>query len=150
MRLDQSSSFDSYRSTNKLSDYSDKQPFCIEQIQHDDKLVQFCTGFSSFWFVIFSYLTLLWTMHLNYWGSKDGVRKRQRLRRIDGKNQLFLVLLKLNLDLKHKDLALRFGISVTQVSRHITTWICFMYKKLKEIEWIPSVAQVFGTQSVEF
>ena len=88
--------------------------------------------------------------HLNYWGSKDGVRKRQRLRRIDGKNQLFLVLLKLNLDLKHKDLALCFGISVTQVSRHITTWICFMYKKLKEIEWIPSVAQIFGTQSIEF
>ena len=35
---------------NKLSDLknSDKQPFCIEQLQHDDKLVQFYTRFSSF------------------------------------------------------------------------------------------------------
>ena len=34
---------------NKLSDLknSDKQPFCIEQIQHDNKLVQFFTGLGS-------------------------------------------------------------------------------------------------------
>ena len=73
---------------------------------------------------------------------------------IDVKNQLFLVLVKLKLNLKHKDLAFRFGISVTQVSRYITTWICFLHKELKEIEWISSVAQVFaqvfGTQPMEF
>ena len=38
--------------------------------------------------------------HLNFWGSKDGARKRCKLRKIDGKNQLFLVLLKLKLNLK--------------------------------------------------
>ena len=75
--------------------------------------------------------------HLNYWGSKEGVRKRRRLRKTDSKNQLFLVLVKLRLNLRHRDLAFRFGFSVCQVSRYITTWICFLYKELQDIEWIP-------------
>ena len=133
-----------------LSD-STKLPFCIEQIQHDDKLVQFYTGFSSFrLFLAFFELLGPAVDHLNFWGSKDGARKRCKLRKIDGRNQLFLVLLKLKLNLKHKDLAFRFCVSVTQISRCITTWICFLYKELKEIDWIPSVDQVFGTQPIEF
>ena len=144
---------------NKLSDLknSDKQPFCIEQLQHDDKLVQFYTGFSSFGiFLAYFQLPGPAVDHLNYWGSNDSVRKCHRLRKlkIDVKNQLFLVLVKFKLNLKHKDLAFRFGISVTQVSRYITTWICLLHKELKEIEWISSVAlvfaQVFGTQPMEF
>ena len=92
----------------RLSD-STKLPFCIEQIQHDDKLVQFYTGFSSFrLFLAFFELLGPAVDHLNFWGSKDGARKRCKLRKIDGKNQLFLVLLKLKLNLKHKDLAFRF------------------------------------------
>ena len=46
---------------NKLSDLknSDKQPFrCIEQLQHDDKLVQFYIGFSSFNWYVFSIFQL--------------------------------------------------------------------------------------------
>ena len=134
----------------RLSD-STKLPFCIEQIQHDDKLVQFYTGFSSFrLFLAFFELLGPAVDHLNFWGSKDGARKRCKLRKIDGKKQLFLVLLKLKLNLKHKDLAFRFCVSVTHISRCITTWICFLYKELKEIDWIPSVDQVFGTQPIEF
>ena len=47
----------------RLSD-STKLPFCIEQIQHDDKLVQFYTGFSSFrlFLAFFELLGLLWTI----------------------------------------------------------------------------------------
>ena len=72
---------------NKLSDLknSDKQPFCIEQLQHDDKLVQFYIGFSS---GMFFQLLGPAVDHLNYWGSKDGVRKRHRLRKKDLKNFL--------------------------------------------------------------
>ena len=47
----------------RLSD-STKLPFCIEQIQHDDKLVQFYTGFSTFrlFLAFFELLALLWTI----------------------------------------------------------------------------------------
>ena len=46
--------------------------------------------------------------------------------------------------MKLKDLAFRFGISTSTVSRYITTWICFLYHHLKEINWTP-VEQVQGT-----
>ena len=56
----------------RLSD-STKLPFCIEQIQHDDKLVQFYTGFSSFrLFLAFFELLGPAVDHLYFWGSKDG------------------------------------------------------------------------------
>jgi len=113
--------------------------------------VQFYTGFTSFaLFLAFFELLGPAVHHLNYWGSKEGVRKRRRLRKIDPKNQLFLVLVKLRLNLRHRDLAFRFGLSITQVSRYITTWICFLYRELRDIQWIPSIAQVFGTQPADF
>ena len=96
---------------------NDKQFFRIECLQHDDKLVHFYTGFTSFaLFLAFFELLGPTVDHLNYWGSKEGVRKRHRLRKIDSKNQLFLLLVKLRLNLRHRDLAFRFGLSVSQVS----------------------------------
>ena len=70
--------------------------------------------------------------------------------KLDPKNQLFLVLVKLKLNLKLKDLAYRFGISPSQTSRYITTWICFLYHQLKEIDWMPTVSQVLGTLPTAF
>ena len=108
-------------SEKKMDSKKDKQFFRIQ-----DKLVQFYTGFTSFaLFLAFFELLGPAVHHLNYWGSKKGVRKRRRLRKIDPKNQLFLVLVKLHLNLRHRDLAFRFGLSITQVSRYITT--CFFF-----------------------
>ena len=60
-------------------------------------------------------------------------------------NQLFLTLIKLRLNLRLEDLAFRLGMSTSQTSRYITTWICFLYHHLKELNWIPTVRQVAGT-----
>ena len=49
---------------------------------------------------------------------------------------------KLQLDLKVVDIAFRFNISTALVSRYFTTWICFLYHHLKEIDWMPSVKQL--------
>ena len=87
--------------------------------------------------------------HLNHWGSNDGVRTRHRSRKLDAQNQLFLTLVKLKLNLKLTDLAFRFGLSKSQISRYLTTWICFLYH-LKEISWIPTVCQVSGTLPTAF
>ena len=66
-------------------------------------------------------------------------------------NQLFLTLVKLRLNLMLKDLSFRFErLSVTQISRYLTTWICFLYHHLKEIDWMPSVEQVMGTMPTGF
>ena len=57
-------------------------------------------------------------------------------------NQLFLTLVKLRLSLRNKDLAFRFGICESLVSRYITTWISYLYHHLKEVSWVPEVEQV--------
>ena len=121
--------------------------FRVEDIQHSDKLVRFYTGFVSF-MVFLAFFEFLGPVveHLNYWGSKEGVRQRHRPRKLDAKNQLFLItLVKLKLNLKLTDLAFRFGLSTSQTSRYLTTWICFLYNHLKEIDWMPAVNQVAGT-----
>lgn len=60
-------------------------------------------------------------------------------------NQLFLTLIKLRLDLREKDLAIRFGISTALVSKYFITWVCFLYCHLNEIQWMPDEAQVKST-----
>lgn len=58
---------------------------------------------------------------------------------------MFLTLIKLKLNLKERDLAYRFGIAISVVSKYFITWVCFLYHHLSEIEWMPDVEQVKGT-----
>lgn len=123
--------------------------FTIEEIRGNDKLICFYTGFSSYK-ILLSFFQFLGpaVYELNYWGSKTSVhepRKRKRLRKISPLNQFFMTLVKLRLNLKILDLAFRFGVSAASASRYITTWICFMYQHLKEVDWMPSIEQVAGT-----
>ena len=90
-------------------------------------------------------LDLLFTMQLHYWGSREGDYQRKYNRKLDLKNQLFLILVKLRLNLKLEDLLFRFGLSVSLVSRYITTWICFLHHVFMKVDWMPSVEQVKAT-----
>ena len=104
--------------------------FRIEDIQHDDKLVRFYTCFVSY-MVFLAFFEFLGPAaeRLQYWGTKESSsRQRMRSRKLGPKNELFLTLVKLKLNLPHADLAFQFGISVTKVSCYDTTWICFMYQ----------------------
>ena len=56
-----------------------------------------------------------------------------------------MTLIKLRLNLRIFDLAFRFGVSPSSASRYITTWICYTYHHLTELDWMPSVEQVMGT-----
>jgi len=56
-----------------------------------------------------------------------------------------LTLVKQRLNLKLKDLSVRFGVSMPQASRYFATWICFLYHHFNEINWLPSVQQVWAT-----
>lgn len=93
---------------------SSSQLFRIEQIQENDQLVRFYTGFVSY-FIFITFFEFLGPAvnNLNYWGTKqkDGSRQRHRYHKLDPKNQFFLTLVKLRLNLKVRDLAFRFGIS---------------------------------------
>ena len=120
--------------------------FGIDQIKHDDCMVSFYTGFPSFaiFLAFFQFLGPV-VDKLQYWGGKQSAKKRQRAKKLTPMDQLFMTLVKLRLDLKVVDIAFRFNISTALVSRYFTTWICFLYHHLKEIDWMPSVKQVEGT-----
>ena len=125
--------------------------FRIEDIQDDDRMILFYTGFVSYtvFSAFFEFLGPA-VNSLNYWGSKERVSGQRRSKKINPENQLFLVLIKLRLNLKLKDLAFRFGLCSSAVSRYITTWICFLYRHMKEIDWMPAVNQVMGTLPTVF
>ena len=127
--------------------------FRIVQIKHDDRLISFYTGFIAYR-IFWAFFTFLGPVvhKLNYWGSKkhQGSQVRERHRKLDAENQLFMLLVKLRLNLKTRDLAFRFGLSPSQVSRYLTTWICFLYHHVKELEWMPSIEQVAGTLPCSF
>ena len=36
------------------------------------------------------------------------------------------------------------------MSKYITTWVCFLYKHLQEINWTPTIDQVSGTLPIAF
>ena len=120
--------------------------FMIVDIQDNDHLVRFYTGFGSYVILMAFFEFLGPVVHeLNYWGAKQQPRQRHHSRKLDPKNQFFFTLVRLKLNLKVEDLAFRFGISTSSVSRYLTTWVCFLYHHLRELDWAPSVEQVMGT-----
>jgi len=120
--------------------------FTVEQIRDDDRLFSFYTGFKSY-VVFLAFFQFLGPAvnKLNYWGTSTKPRQRKCITKLSPMDQLVMTLMKLRLNLKVLDLSFRFGVSPTSVSRYITTWICFLYHHLKEVDWMPSVQQVCGT-----
>ena len=133
--------------TNKLQVAMDQRGmFSIEQIAGNDKLIKLYTGFSSYDILLhfFDFLGSAVTK-LNYWGEKGEEDRSRHLKKTDPLNQIFMTLMKLKLNPRSLDLAVRFGISESLVSRYVTTWICFLYQHLKEVEWMPTTEQVAST-----
>ena len=127
-----------------------KAVFRVEHIAHNDSLITLYTGFPSYE-VFISFFEFLGPAvhHLHYHGSKS-MGKRHRKTKLDPLNQFFLMLVKLKLDLNMCDMAFRFGVSSTSVSRYVITWICFLYHQLNELVWYPSTEQVKGTMPMVF
>ena len=79
--------------------------------------------------------------HLKYCESKSkasSVETRGTSRALTPLNEFFLVLCRLRCGLMEADLAFRFQISQSTVSRIIITWINFLYAKFKDISLWPS------------
>ncbi|XP_065900149.1 uncharacterized protein [Dysidea avara] len=114
-------------------------PFRIEQIQDNNKLINFYTGFSTF-------LELSTCYH--FLGAAKAVLSYDPSRVIEdaatscGKghghilspiNEFFLTLCRLRQGFPEQDLAVRFQISQPSVSRILVTLINFLYVKFKEV-----------------
>ena len=80
---------------------------------------------------------------LKYWHSdiKDNLNasgeiKKNRTRRFNAKEELFLTLLKLRRGFAHQTIAYMYGVSVSLISSIFITWIQFIYLHLKEIKFL--------------
>ena len=135
--------------------------FCYDVIKEDDNLVRFYTGLpdSAAFGELFSFVEDS-LEDLVYWsGSKTSRRestsragrgKRNPTQTLSCHDELLMTLIKLQLDPPYLDLAQGFKISVSTVSRIVTTWILLLDKKLRAVNWWSSREQVDATMPEQF
>ena len=115
-------------------------------MQNDNNAIHFYTGFENHEMLLICYEFLGPSVScLKYWGSKaitSTVEPRGAPCALSPLNEFILVLCRLRCGLLEEDLAFRFGISQSTVSRIFTTWINFSYCKFKEIHIWPSREQI--------
>lgn len=121
-----------------------KSVFCLENIKEKDELVKFYTGFPDFDTLHTTYTVILESdaKVMRQWEGKKSKTdysemKQGRACKLPVIEQFFLTLVRLRLGLFELDLANRFGISQSTVSRIIATWINLMYHSFKAIERFP-------------
>ena len=134
----------------------EKQLFRVENISNDNSKVKYYTRFSTFSALMVCYNVLGPSVNkLNYWSSGTSELKsnKGRKRLLSSLNELFLLLVRLLLGLFEQDLAYRFCVSQSTVSRIIITWIDFLYLQFKQIPiWAPrslvysNMPEVFKTK----
>ena len=96
--------------------------FRLEDIMDDDAMVRFYTGFPSYE-IFLAVLDFLGPAvnKLQYWSTaRSTTWKGKRNWKLNPRNQFFLTLVRLRLNVRVKDLSVRFGISVGLVSMYIT------------------------------
>ena len=130
------------QSEQTCTDMKNKQKFRLESISDDNEKVRFYTGFASLAALMTCFHFLGPSVKkLNYWGStcETGVKSNKGRRRIlCPLDEFFLVLVRLRLGLFEQDIAYRFDISQSTVSRIVMTWINLLYHQLKQIPlWPP-------------
>ena len=112
----------------------EKQHFHLSSTAHDDSAVRFYTGFEtlSALMVCFNFLGPA-VNKLNYWASSStcvratSKSNKGRKRILSLLEEFFLVLVCLRLGPLEQDIANRFGISQSTVSRILITWINLLY-----------------------
>ena len=115
--------------------------FSLKSIANDDVKVLFYTGFPSYQHlkICFDFLGPA-TEQLMYRDSRRVFdhSNKGRPRSLPPMEELFLTLVRLRLGLLEQDIAYRFGVSQSTVSRIFTTWINFLFLEFKQIPlWPP-------------
>ena len=110
----------------------DKQKFCLTNICSDDSKVAFYTGFpsQSSLQACYNFLGPAVSKLSHIPTAEETTRKCGRPRSLLPEDEFFLILVRIRLGLMEQDLADRFGVSQSTVSRITTTWINFLYLRL--------------------
>ncbi|XP_065919410.1 uncharacterized protein [Dysidea avara] len=124
---------------------SEKQLFRLENIKNNDELVKLYTGIPDYATLIIFYEEILKgdAEVIRIWkgkNSKDDFDeiKCGRSQKLPLLEQLFMTIVRLRMAFPELDLANRFGVSQSTVSRITMTWINLLYHNFKAIERFPS------------
>ena len=117
--------------------------FNIDNIKSNSKLLRFYTGFPNYevFSLVLSFLGRDAASKLVYSNTEQNdAQKREKAgprRTLSVEEEFFLVLCRYKVGLLEEDLAARFRISQSLVSRIIVTWTKFMYYRFKELDIFP-------------
>ena len=118
--------------------------FRFENIKDDDEMVKFYTGIPDQVTLMAFYEEILEddAKSMRLWTGKNSKNictdsKTGRHSKLPLIEQFFMTLVRLRLGLLEQDLANRFGMSVSSVSRITATWINLMFHSFKAIERFP-------------
>ena len=116
---------------SKLKEKMEIERFGVARFSHDNSMIQFYTGFMSvsMFYAFFNYIKPAAScMTSYYYKAADAVNVNiGRQRNMLVIDELFLFLCRLKCGLMEQDLAVRFNIHISTVSRKIITWANFMY-----------------------
>ena len=141
------------KSVPKLECMVKNLKFSLSNVSKDDSKLCFYTGFLNYAALKACYYFLGSAVNsLMYGSSKDegSTKKRCRRRSLTPEDEFLLVLVRLRLGLMEQDLAHRFEISQSTVSRIIITWINFLYVKFREIPIWPPRELVYANMPKQF
>ena len=119
--------------------------FRLERFVSSDHDFKFYTGFPDYatFKAFFNYLSPE-CHHLNYHGSStapvlsEDQKKHGKQRALSPEEELFMVLSRLRCGFLGQDLAHRYGVSPSHISRIWTTWITFLCHRLRSLPIWPS------------
>ena len=114
-----------------------KQKFSLENIKDNNKLVVFYTGFPSYSALNTCFTFLGPAVNFLQYHEAGALERRYRPHILSPIEEFFLVMVRLRLGLMEQDLAYRFNVSQSTVSRITTAWINFMYLQFKQVPLWP-------------
>lgn len=137
--------------------------FSLDKIKNDSSAILFYTGFPSYDALIafFNYIKPKITK-MQYWKGENLLKESQPYQSDENKkkpgpsrklaplDEFLLVLMRLKAGLFVQDLADRFGISISSISRICITWVNFLYYELKDLFPFPSQELVRKNMPREF
>lgn len=131
--------------------------FCIESFSNDDSAIQFYTSFPSYshFMICFNFFGdsvnhIIYPCSSVDRDSDSGISRAKTQRSLTPENEFFLTLRRLRCGLMEIDLAYRYNISQSTVSRIFIAWVNFIYHKFKEIPIWPSQSQVQSLMPPQF
>ena len=128
----------------KTIDAADKCSFRLERFIGSDHDFKFYTGFPDYttFSAFFDYLSPT-CQNLIYYGSNTSLNsasqtKRGKPRLLSPQQELFMVLSRMRCGLLLEDVAHRFALSTSHVSRIWITWVIFLHQRLLALPIWPS------------